>query len=372
MHILLESNAWSQHRAAIAADAALQQAIVDTLLQRCLPATEAAVVEGRLPAGLPLRPGGHTTAMLFCMSCVLQHDSLAPAAESRLQAGGAVAALHHAAAILLALPTVRPAGAFSQAWSFNLSSASALLAGQCQQIVLQQQGAQVAAAQHDSGATLTVQLGGEAAGTAVWQSATVLPRMAASLVALTGELEAHSTSSEQRDSRLRDLFIISNNLRLPIYFVWGLQLEECSPQQLSCWLAAAAASLRLLPCFAFLCAQLKQHNCYSDSERKTAARLCPGLLMAVAAGLPEQLSQLAPALQRLGSRAAQMPPEQAAAWEGLPAQLWALHTGTAVGTAHWHMPTCRCCVSPPAWCAAHSRPVALTAHLPQQPAVPVL
>lgn len=227
-------------------------------------------------------------------------------------------ALHRAAAILLALPTARPAGEVGRAWSFNLSAASGLLAELCRHVLLQQQSTLVAAVHRDRGPALTFGLRGEAAGAAAWQSVSVLPRLAASLVALTGELEAQNVPANQRDSRLRDLHNISTSLRLPLYFVYGWQLQECSPQQLSCWLAAAAASLRLLPCFAVLSAQLRQPSCFSD--------LCLDMLTVVTAELPKRLSQLAPVLQRLGSLAAELPPEQAAAWDGLPAQLWALHT----------------------------------------------
>lgn len=104
---------------------------------------------------------------------------------------------------------------------------------------------------------------------------------------------------------------------------FALSALRCDAQQLTCWLEAVAASLRLAPCLAQL-AQLGQEH-----EGEQAALLCSSLLDALTHDLPRQLRHLAqtPGPLGRGSAAAGQPADEAAALEQLSAQLWGLHTG---------------------------------------------
>lgn len=309
---LLSETTWAGHAAAIAAKPALQQAVVGVLLGICLPDTARFVAAALAPAAGPqlARSAAH---MLFGMGLALQHPSLAPIAQRQLQAGGAEAALEHAAAIVSALPTSRPSGESGPFWSSLVSSGASLLATLSTLISAQ------------PAATLANREAAEAAShaeAAFWQVARLLPRLAASLAALASDPLAHTSHPTGTASWLADLDVFCYNMRQLHAQAYALSVAQCNARQLTCWLGAVAACLRLAPWIAQL-VRLRQEN-----SRDTAALLYSSLLDALSHELPRQLHQLAQSSMQLGrSRAAvRQPPDEAAVWEQLAAQLWGLHT----------------------------------------------
>ncbi len=310
---LLSENTWDKHAAAIAADPALQQAVVGVLLGCCLPDTARFVAAALAPAAGPqlARSAAH---MLFGMGLALQHSSLAPIAQRQLQAGGAEDALEHAAAIVRALPTSRPSGESGPFWSSLVSSGASLLA--TLSTLISAQPATTAGNREAAEAA-------SHAEAAFWHVARLLPRLAASLAALASDPLAHTSSPSGMASWLADLDVFCYNMRQLHAQAYALSVGQCNARQLTCWLDAVAACLRLAPCLAQL-ARLRQEN-----RRDTAALLYSNLLDALSHDLPRQLCQLGQACgsQQLGSSStAGLPPDEAATWGGLPAHLWALHT----------------------------------------------
>ncbi len=319
INALLNDNAWCKHAAAIAADANLQQGIASVLLEHCLPAAAAVVAaaQGQPPARQPQCKDAAQT--LYALVWAMRHNSLATALQRQLQAGGAEMALEHAAAILLALPTSQPSGEAGPMWSMQLASGATLLATLGERSTKKhsadvQQTGEAAASQAASRAA--------AVAAAQWQAARLLPRLAASLAALAIDQQADTTFPAGTQSWLEDLDRICYNLYWLQAWTFALSVLQCDAQQLTCWLEAVAASLRLAPCLAQLVQLGQEHG------GEEAALLYSGLLDAVNHGLPRQLRQLARMLRQLahGSAAAAEAPDEAAAWDGLPAHLWALHT----------------------------------------------
>lgn len=126
---LVSNSTWSQHATALQADPALQRAIADVLLGRCLPATAAAVVDGEAPSGV--EQGTHGVFTLFVMASTVQHRAILSMAQRWAGTNGAAAACGQAAAILAAVPLTRPSSMPEDRWSCNLCSAAALLAACC-------------------------------------------------------------------------------------------------------------------------------------------------------------------------------------------------------------------------------------------------
>ncbi len=270
--------------------------------------------------------------MLYAVSIVLQHSSLAPGFQRQLQADVAAAAVGHAAAILQALPTVQPSDDVDRLWSANLCNATDLLGAICHRTAGQPIAAQHPAAGGSSGAAQAVswQASGEAAAAAGWQVARLLPRLAAGLADVANNPPDDAQSPNNVLFWLHILHQASFNLRLPLLLMLELPLNQCSPQQLSCWLAAATASLRLLPFLALLADRLRQHSAGSDFDANTVALACSHLAGVIVTLLPTRLEECQQLLQRRASRAAAAVPSsvvEAQAWDSLPEQLWALHTG---------------------------------------------
>lgn len=317
----LLSNQRAAHAAAIAADPALQQAIVRVLMEHCLPSA-AALVAGPAPAGVPLE--SRRSAMLAATIDVIQHGSLAPAVDRHLQTGAeAEAAVRHAVVMLRALP-ISPHSAGPGQECKDLASATALLGTLCQRVL---RGAQLSAADGNSEASQLVSWRqGEAVVAAGRHAVRVLPHLAASLAAQAAAFQAHGTPGP----RPVDLNTTCHSLRWPLFSACALELQvlmpnlgqpDSAPQQLSCCLEAMAASLQLLPCLSQLDAPLRQHSGSFDG----ASSLCSDISSLLVDEWEHQLSQLPLWLQQLSSIASQLPPEQAA-WDSLLVQLWGLHT----------------------------------------------
>lgn len=311
IHQLLSSETWSRHGAAIAADLALQRAIVKVLLEHCLPAAAAAVLHAEAPLGA----GQHqlSLGMLHLMASILQQRALWPGIQQHARSGGAAAAGQYAATMLAAVPVAQPSDMPAGAWSSNLCSATALVATCCCALAWQHDDT----GQHVSDAELG------APSAAGLHLTALLPQLAPAVAALVGDPAAQAAFPFGSSVWLARLDGICSNLCHPLDVLYSLPLSVCSPAQLACWLTATSASLRLLPHLPRLGAQLRRHS----SSCRGAAVLCSELLRLTAQRLPQQLLRLDGWLRQADRSATALKPHDLSAWEGLPLQLWALHTG---------------------------------------------
>lgn len=321
---LLSDAAWSKHQAAIAADPDLQRGIAGVMLEHCLPATAAAVAEEQAPSGLP-KDGHRCMGMLTAMASLVKHHSIAPGVGYWLQDDRAAAAVSHAAVILHAVSTAQPDGTPGNEWSRHLNNAATLVSALCQQVAEQHLAAQASVAAGGEQEAARALSCGETAAAAGWQVARVLPQLAASLAALSRVAPSHTAAPDDSPSGLGDLHDICLRLRWPLHLLLDKSLRQCSARQLSCWLNAVAASLRLLPCFGLLDARLRQHEGGSYDDR--AAVLSDFLIRLLVAWLPDPLFECQAELCLPSGRVETLCSDDAAAWDSLPAQLWALHTG---------------------------------------------
>lgn len=310
---LVSNSTWSQHATALQADPALQRAIADVLLGRCLPATAAAVVDGEAPSGV--EQGTHGVFTLFVMASTVQHRAILSMAQRWAGTNGAAAACGQAAAILAAVPVTRPSSMPEDRWSCNLCSAAALLAACCSVLASQ--------ASHRSPAGQADEAAGRSAGppaghtAAALQLADLLPQLAAALAA-RGDSQARAAFPFSEEMWLSQLHGTCADMCQPVCMLSSLHLHECSPSQLSRWPTAATAALRLLPSLSWLDAQLRQHS----SGFPGAADLYSSIISWVLDRLPDRLQQLPPLPHQLASLSA----DESAAWDCTQAQLWALHT----------------------------------------------
>lgn len=311
---LLGGNTWTRHAAAIAADPALQQAVAGVLLGCCLPAMAAAA---GMPRGQPAAKkqlGGDAAKVLHAMASLMQHVSLAPAFQRQLQqTGGAQAALEHAATFVRALPTSRPGSMSGPAWVAQLASAVALLAAISKQLTRQ-----AAGSSHGEAASRAATV--EAA---CWQAAGLLPQLAASVAYLAADVQDRTTYPAGTTDWPEDLNTLCLGLLALQAQTSALSMGNCSARQLTCWLEALCAGLRLVPCLPQLAARLGP----AAGTANGAAMLHNNLLQALTLHLSRQLPVVSlQATQQLGCSAAGLPTDEAAAWNSLPAQLWGVHT----------------------------------------------
>ncbi len=261
--------------------------------------------------------------MLFNLIATMQHDSLAPAVQQQLQAGGAEGALEHAAAIVGALPTSRPASASGLLWLKLLAFRAALLDALANWMIPQSStDAQQAATAGSVGEPAQAASQAGAASEAAWQVARLLPQLATTVAALVKDVQDLTTYPNEPDLllHLNQLCLSLEGLQAQPY---ALSLEQCSAQQIACWLEAVAASLRLAPSLAQLAACLEP----AGNGMNWAADAYSDLMRLLQKELPRQLQQLVEAStsQCLSATAARAP-DEAAARQGLPARLWGLHT----------------------------------------------
>lgn len=120
---LLRAKPFAKHCEGIAADPALQQAIVSVMLEHCLVAVVAAIEEESAGVG---QPSSHSMALLQAMVPVLNHHGLD--AGIVRSSGALAAAAEQAAAIVRALPVERPSGMAGDVFSALQTNAVAVLA----------------------------------------------------------------------------------------------------------------------------------------------------------------------------------------------------------------------------------------------------
>lgn len=342
---LLTNEAWSRQASLIAADPALRQAIVGTLLAYCLPALAAEVRSG-LPAGLPA--SSLPSSLMYTLPSLLLHPSLAPAGHE--QAAEAAAAVEQAAAMFSSVAAAPPNSMPGNKYASALTNAAALLSV-CIQIVNGSCSEETGTSSSQEAALAGSQAEQHVAG---WQVAELLPSLKAAVAAVADNLQQQPPSTEAGDG-LPDLGALFLNLRQALSMMSGLRLSDSSPQQVCTWLAAASAGLQLLPCTTQLA-----ERAVPPSQSGHIAYFVEILLSLFVDALPRQLHQLLEFLHRMRASSSSsqqaVPPGEAAALDRLPAQLWALHTslcrliaslsapvaplrwpGQQLSSAHWRL-----------------------------------
>lgn len=308
---LLDRKLWAQHAAAIAADPALQQAIVHVLMEHCLPAMAAPMhtdgPTGQQQASLDVQ-------LLLRLSIALRHPSLRPAVTAAHRVLENAAAVGHAVSVFHKLLTSRPSTRPNSEFSMALQKAAGLLAACLHSILKPNQAAL------EQGGTALLALPAEVQA-AMWQAAQLLPCLADSFTAEIDDTHApFLDGSAVWNSRLN---AFCYDLCQPMCLVFALHLRECGARQLSTWLEAVKASLRLLPRMPRLHGQLQP-----DSGTLTGAEdYCTRLIRYLVKRLPHRMRELQAQLQQWSGSMTGPASDEAAALDSLPTQLWALHTG---------------------------------------------
>lgn len=310
LSVLFTSDTWTRHSSAVAADPALQQAIVQVLVDHCLPATAEAL---QVEAATGLQEQGTGWQMLLRLDILLRDNSLRPAVAKWGRAPGAAVAVGRAAAILSLLPTSRAGAMPGDAFSRLLFEGTSLLV-QCLYGVLfpdaagMERGSEAAPTASDTELSAAAQI-----------ALQLVPRLVSSYAAELDDPQACAAYPAGVPIYFNNLSVACCYLAQPLSLPFLFQLEECSAAQLNGWLAAVTATLRLLPRLSALDAQLKQHG----SEMVWAERCCSSILEQLVRYLPQQLGQIARRMQQLSGSAAVL---DGVAWGSLQAHLWALHT----------------------------------------------
>lgn len=289
------------------------------LMQQCLPAA-AALVQADFESASALQASSFRMNLLESLPSLLLHRSLWPAVQRCGAVPGAAAAVEHAAAIIRAITAEDSCEALASTvhgFGAALASATALL-GLCCEVMDQPKSEPVGgsmAAPADEGPAQLAEAG--------WHVAALLPDLAAAMAALEHDPKCTGTSAEARESWVQNVSSFCRGLLLPLRPLHALQLSQCSPKQVSVWVAAATAGLRLLPSLGRLDSELRQHNGGCDAAA-AVTRCIVGLFVD---NLPRQLhSMLAVMMHRQQQHDAEAARRDATAWNGQPAQLWALHT----------------------------------------------
>lgn len=317
IHQLVSHAAWDRHAAAMAADPSLQRAMAGVLLEHCLPATAAEVVEGEVAPDV--HQGGSGVSVVQLAATVLGHGSLVQAVRRQLQSSTtAAAAVGHCMAVLRALPTTRPSGMQAADWSSDAAAAATLLAICCGGLVIQVAGAyQGEAGSSGSGAQTNVPAESVgAAAAAAWQLVGLLPQLMATIAGLGQERDADGAFPDGFSSWLDNLHSMCGNLSVPLQLLHILLHVDCTVPQLTSWLQAATASVRLLPCLSRLDAQLQQGRGTAPNGAQRLSRAVWKLFAQISL----------PRVQASSSSAEDPLSEQTAAWDRLLEQLWAQHT----------------------------------------------
>ncbi len=303
------TDTWARHCDEIASDTALQRAVIQVLMDRCLPAM-AEDLQAVASAGLLAHGTGWQ--MLLRFRSVLHHSSLRAAVERRRQEPGAATAVRHAAAILSLLPTSRSGPMPGIDFSLLLMHGTSLL-GMCLGSMFASQAASL-----EGGSAALSEASGTELAAARWQAVRLLPRLAAGLAAELDDPQAGAGIS----AWLANLSGVCAFLAWPVVWAYTLHLDRCSPAQLAALLAAVTASLRLLPSLSALDGRLKQHN----RALVGAEVCCTSAMQQLAGKLPLRVEQILRQLQQADKDTASLPIEVVAAWGSLTAPLWALHT----------------------------------------------
>ena len=305
----------AKHRDAIAADAALQQAIAVVLLEHCLPVVAAAIEEEMAAAGQ--RIGDTAAAVLTAMPDVLGQPSLE---HGMLQSSEALTlGLESAAEIVRAPPVERPNGMDAAIFG-TLQAIAVSLVALCYAAALTQPFAPQPSWQGEAagGSTAAPAAGLCQKEQAVELIVAVLPRLVATVAALQEGLQlAPAALPADVDFLLSNLNDMCTQLSVALKKLMqtGPHLVSQSPRQLSAWFAAAAAGIRLLPRLPLLHAQLRQRNSsFSGAEQLSDA--VPEFVLGHATCRQLHPSSC-PAVWLIGD---------AAALDDLQTQAWELHT----------------------------------------------
>lgn len=311
---LLTAEPCVKHCDAIAANPALQQAIVGTLLEQCLPAVAAAVQAEMAAAG---QPSSCSMALLVALPLMLIKPSLEAGMVDASEA--LPAAVKHTAMVVRALPVERPSGMAAAVFSTLQTNAAALLAV-CAAVALEQpinpepsleaeaadgttQARAPSQAEHGQAAELVVEL---------------LPRLMATVAAMQEDLQvAPAALPADMGTFLPNLDSICTHFSIMLQQLMHalpyLATERQSPHQLSAWFPAATACVRLLPCLPPL--HLKQHNSNCCSVEQLSTMLLAFVFWH--ATCPEL---------HASACSAPLPADDVSAWGDLAVQAWELHT----------------------------------------------
>ncbi len=312
----LTLNTYAEHAAAIAADAAAQEAIAGALLTCCLPHLAAKFGEAAA-AGLP--PSSHQHARKLCvLAQVLQCLPLASGLAQHMQAPGAAGTLRLAAdvvAAVAALPRNLPASSDQDSMVADDTylgmhlCAAGLLAACCSGL---SQLPTATAGSSSNGHGGGVDCGGSGGGSSdgsvrggggsrsggsgsggsaeagmsgelpmvAWELIAAVPHMCSAVRAVAPCTAAADLSSLGVHAKMFSLY----SGCLPWLPAW-LAYAPCSATQLAAWAAAAEAGLRLQPVLVQLDAALQQLPDGSP-ERQAVGRLAGQLMVAVCGPVP--------------------------------------------------------------------------------------
>ena len=315
---LLTLEPYAKHREQLAADPALQQAVADALLQFCLPALAAA-----MPAAAGMPSDDYIVQMLYRFPGMLRHPCLVPAIRQRLRGPAAPAAVQAAAAVVEALPVLRPAGMAADVF-LERHTEAALLLHTCttpmvDQLLDEQYGSGSSPAA--AGPAALPAGSSEPRQQAAWRVVALVPRLTNIVQALADDPDAAAAYPGEPDDWTCNLNATCGRLSGTLHLLRSLQHQPATPAQLGSWAAAAAAGLRLQPLLLRLDASWQQRGlrtAHNGTPLDGVQRLSAMLLGPVWRGMPT-----VPGLE--GAAPADSEAEQ----RSLALRLWELHTAVA-------------------------------------------
>lgn len=305
---------YEDHVAAIAANAALQDAIVCGLLGSCLPhllTSFAAATE----AGLPVETHRDVN-LLFCIPTVLQQPALSAAVPRHMRMPCAATTVRHAFALVAAvaaLPADLPAGlarhSFGRGTLLGMHLHAAELLALCCSSLSPPDAAAAGSAGGRSDSSSNAAADVTSGQLTAWELVAVVPHIASAVRGLVAgaaddfrSLRAQARVVNLYHDSVGHLLVLMGNL-------------TCTAAQLSSWMAAAEASLRLLPVLMQLGAALHQLPADSlrQADRDAAGRLADRLIDTLWCQVPD-LRLEGPA----GSSAAEQPAPAGSGAAGQP------------------------------------------------------
>lgn len=215
-------------------------AAVTVLLMWCIPGA-ATLVRAELAAGELGSCNGRGAAMLRRLPSVLQHPSLASAAEQLLGSAAAVEIVDFTAKLLEALPLPRPDSMAADAF-VELHRHAATLLALCAAPLAEQasgSGESAAAPPASSGS-------GEQRRLAAWRLVALVPQLAGVIEAMAHEADAAAADSTDLLFNFR-LGATCEGLASALALLCCIDLRTTNVTQLASWAAAATAEARLQP-----------------------------------------------------------------------------------------------------------------------------
>ena len=305
---MLAADSFSKHREWLASDAALQHAVLNVLLQCCLPA----VAESA--AGMAGSPD--LVHMLKRLPGALLHPSLEPALQLQLQGSGALAAVQAAIQVIEGLPLPRPAD-MPAAHFCCLHGHAAQLLNTCTAHMAEQ----VEEGQGGGSSGVETGPGTNQLQLAAWRLLAAVPRLTSIVQALADDPDAASAFSSGPDVWSHNLNGACANLSVALHLLGCLGEVPATPAQLASWAAAGAAGLRLQPLLLQLDASFQQLSLQLEGSQPP-----PDGAEWLSWALLRHVWQSAPMLQEQQDAAMA---DSAAAQRSQAFRLWELHTATA-------------------------------------------